>query len=349
MIAPRVATLLVLVWLVGFGASLNAAQTAGVGVGPQYDSTHVYVAPEDFDRFVASFVATFGGSTSKQGVFQVTPTPSQTMSQIALTPVGIVSVFGFRTPVPYPFGSERTGYLVTDLDQAIREARAAGADVLVAPFPDAIGRDAIVQWPGGITMQLYWHTTAPHYAALANVPENRLYVSLDRADAFVQSFIRFSRGKVISDEKHAPGAEIGRPEATYRRIRIESIFGGITLFVTDGHLPYPYGRELTGYEVGNAGSKVSHRAISGRLHCRDPRLIGSLSSRSQVGVGPCGAAVVPGNSRCCTNKRMVPTANTTTTTLAMPNAYGARHTAAPLSPRSINLNRSVARAVMPKE
>ena len=46
-----------------------------VAVGPQYDTTHVYVAPEDFDRFVASLVATFGGTTSKRGVFTVTPTP----------------------------------------------------------------------------------------------------------------------------------------------------------------------------------------------------------------------------------------------------------------------------------
>jgi hypothetical protein len=29
-------------------------------VEPQYDTTHVYVAPEDFDRSVASVVATFG-------------------------------------------------------------------------------------------------------------------------------------------------------------------------------------------------------------------------------------------------------------------------------------------------
>jgi hypothetical protein len=32
-----------------------------VGVGPQYDSTHVYVAPQDFDRLIASFIATFTG------------------------------------------------------------------------------------------------------------------------------------------------------------------------------------------------------------------------------------------------------------------------------------------------
>jgi hypothetical protein len=268
---PVVMSVVVLLCIFDLDSRLDAAQSAGVAVGPQYDSTHVYVAPADFDRFVASFVATFGGTTSKQGTFQVTPTPSQTMSQIALTPVGIVSVFGFRTPVPYPFGSERTGYLVTDLDQAVREARAAGADVLVTPFPDAIGRGAIVQWPGGINMQLYWHTTAPHYAALSSNPENRIYLSPDRADVFVHSFIRFSRGKVVSDEKRAPGAEIGRPEDTYRRIRIESTFGVITVFVTDGHLPYPYGREFAGYEVGELGATLDKARAVGVTVLVEPR------------------------------------------------------------------------------
>src|SRR3984885_16283049 len=130
------------------------AQPAGsnFGVGPQYETTHVYVSPEDFDRFVASLVATFGGTTSKQGVFTVTPTPSQTMSQLVLTPAGTLSVFGFRTPVPYPFGVERTGYLVTDLDAAVHAAQADGADVLVTPFKDPIGNDAAIQLPGRVNM-----------------------------------------------------------------------------------------------------------------------------------------------------------------------------------------------------
>ena len=115
---------------------------SNIGVGPQYDTTHVYVRPEDFDGFVASLLATFGGTAAKQGVFTVTPTPSQTMSQLVLTPAGTLSVFGFKTPVPYPFGFERTGYLVTDLDAAVHAAQADGADVLVTPFNDPVGRDA---------------------------------------------------------------------------------------------------------------------------------------------------------------------------------------------------------------
>ena len=227
------------------------AEIVSVAVAPQYDTTHVYVAPEDFDRFVASLIATFGGTVTKQGVFTVTPTPSSTISQLVMTPVGTVSVFGFKTPIPYPFGLERTGYLVTDMDEAIRAAKAAGADVLVATFNDPIGRDAIIQWPGGVDTQLYWHTTAPSYAQLQTIPENRVYVSPDRVEAFVRSFLAFSHGRVASDEERAPGVEIGRPTETYRRVRFESKLGKLTALITDGHLPYPYGWETTGYEVSN--------------------------------------------------------------------------------------------------
>ena len=246
-----------------FAQSLPIAKTSDVAVGPQYDTTHVYVAPQDFDRFVASLIATFGGTTAKQGVFTVTPTPSSTMSQLVMTPVGTVSVFGFKTPVPYPFGLERTGYLVTDMDEAIRAAKTTGADVLVAAFNDPIGQDAIIQWPGGVNTQLYWHTTAPSYAPLQTVPENRVYVSEESVDAFVSSFLAFSHGSVVSDERRAPGVEIGRSAETYRRLRINSKFGKLTALVTDGHLPYPYGRETTGYEVTNLTDTLTKAKASG--------------------------------------------------------------------------------------
>jgi hypothetical protein len=241
----------------------SSTATPDLAVGPQYDTTHVYVAPQDFDRFVASLLATFGGTTSKQGVFTVTPTPSKTMSQLVLTPVGTLSVFGFKTPVPYPFGAERTGYLVTDIDAAIGAAPATGADVLVTPFNDPIGRDAIIQWPGGVNTQIYWHTTAPSYKQLQTIPENRVYVSAYAVDAFIESFLAFSHGKVVSDQAHAPGVEIGRPADSYRRVRIESTFGKLAALVTDGHLPYPYGRELTGYEVANLSNTLAKAQAAG--------------------------------------------------------------------------------------
>jgi len=246
-----------------FAQSAQTDITAAVAVGPQYDTTHVYVAPEQFDAFVSSVLATFGGTATKEGVFTVTPTPSSTMSQLVLTPVGSISVFGFKTPVPYPFGVERTGYLVADMDAAINAARVAGADVFVTPFNDPIGRDAIIQWPGGVNTQLYWHTTAPSYKALQTIPENRVYVSPDRAAAFVASYVAFSHGRVVSDDGHAPGIEIGKPGETYRRIRIESSFGKLVVFVTDGHLPYPYGREVTGYGVPNLTDTLTKAKAAG--------------------------------------------------------------------------------------
>jgi predicted enzyme related to lactoylglutathione lyase len=234
-----------------------------LGVGAQYDTTHVYVAPEDVDKFIASFLATFGGKSTKQVVATVTPTPSSTTSQLLQTPVGTVSVFGFKTPIPYPFGAERNGYLVTDIDEAVKVAKDAGADVLVATFPDPIGRDVVIQWPGGVNMQLYWHTTKPSYAAFETIPENRIYVSPVRADAFTRSILRFSKGKVVSDDAHAAGVEVGRSKETYRRIRLESVFGKMTVFVTDGHLPYPYGREVTGYEVRDLQKTLANAKDTG--------------------------------------------------------------------------------------
>jgi len=246
------------------------ATPSQIGVGAQYDTTHVYVAPEDVGRFAESFLATFGGQSTKQVVVTVTPTSSSTTSQLLQTPVGTVSLFGFKTPIPYPFGFERTGYLVTDMDKAITLAKSSGADIVVADFPDPIGRDAVIQWPGGINMQIYWHTTKPSYAAFETIPENRVYVSPLRADAFTQDFLRFSHGKVVSDESRAPGIEVGRPDAGYRRIRIESVFGKMTVFVTEGHLPYPYGRELTGYEVGNLKDTLAKATASGATILVEP-------------------------------------------------------------------------------
>ena len=244
-------------------AQLSPPPTPEIGVGPQYSTTHVYVEFADFDRFVASFVATFGGKTSKASMVTVTPEPSLTKWQAVLTPVGNLSVFGYTTPVPYPFGAERTGTLVSDFDAAVQAARDNGADVIVAPFADPLGRDAVIQWPGGVNMQLYWHTTQPSNPPLAAVPENRIYLSKDHADAFVRDFVAFSHGAIVSDEPAAPGVEIGRVGETYRRVRIESRLGKVVALVTDGHLRWPYGRETTGYEVASMAETLEKGAAAG--------------------------------------------------------------------------------------
>ena len=244
-------------------ASAQSTGAPGFAVGPQYDSTHVYVRPEDFDRFVAAFVATFGGTTSPKGSFTVTPTASKTFSQLALTPAGTASVFGFETPIPYPFGLERTGYLVTDIDAALAAAKMHGAAVVVSSFNDPIGKDAVIQWPGGVFMQLYWHTKAPQYAPLGTVPENRVYVSPDAADEFIRDFVAFSGGAVQSDVASASGLEIGRPAANYRRVRIKSRFGEMVVLITDGFLPYPYGHEVAGYDVVDLDATLAKATSAG--------------------------------------------------------------------------------------
>ncbi|KKB62911.1 glyoxalase [Robbsia andropogonis] len=241
----------------------HAAYADDVSVGPQYDTTHVYVTPADLDKFVNSFIATFGGKASPRAVFTVTPTPSKTASQYVQTPVGMLSVFGFETPIPYPFGNERTGYLVSDIDQALKSARAAGADIVVDSFDDPIGKDAVIQWPGGLTMQLYWHTKAPNYAPLQNVPDNRVYVSRYEAENFLQRWLRFSHGKVISDNAHVDAGVIGRPGETVREIKVSSGFGNMVVFVTDGKLPFPFGRETSGYRVANVKQTIEKAQAAG--------------------------------------------------------------------------------------
>lgn len=259
-------------------AMATPAALPDVAVAPQYDTTHVYVAPTDVDAFVHSFTATFGGASTPQGIATVTPTPSSTSTQLVQTPAGTVSLFGFRTPIPWPFGAERTGWLVKDMDAAIASARAAGADVIVSPFPDPIGRDAVIQWSGGVTMQLYWHTTPPHYAPYATLPENRVYVSADRADAFVKGFSRFAHATVVSDDRAAPGVEIGKPDTTYRRIRLSSSFGLVTVLVSDGQLPWPYGREVTGYAVTDLTATLAKATVSGAKVIAAPYTSGGRSA-----------------------------------------------------------------------
>jgi hypothetical protein len=234
-----------------------------LAVGPQYDSTHVYVAAADFDSFVKSLLATLGGKASPRIPSTVTPTASRAQFQIVQTPMGILSIFTYETPIPYPFGLERTGWLVSDMDRALKVARANGAAVIVDKWRDPIGDDAIIEWPGGVKMQLYIHFTPPKYPPLDAAPETRFYVSRDRAEQFVHGILGFSQGKIISDDPRADGAELGKPGDTFRRIRLDSHFGKLQVNVTDGHLPYPFGYEITGYEVRDLDATLAKARANG--------------------------------------------------------------------------------------
>jgi hypothetical protein len=64
--------------------------------------------------------------------------------------------------------------------------------------------------------------------------------------------------------------EIGRPNETYRRIRIESAFGKLTAIVTDGRVPYPFGREMTGYEVVDLTDTLNKAKAAGATVLVEP-------------------------------------------------------------------------------
>jgi hypothetical protein len=95
-------------------------------------------------------------------------------------------------------------------------------------------------------------------------------VSPERADAFVRDFQAFSEGKVVADDRRASGVEIGRPNEVFRRIQIDSAFGKVTVLVTDGHLPFPYGREIMGYEVANLADTLAKAKAAGATVLVEP-------------------------------------------------------------------------------
>jgi len=247
----------------GSDAAGQPARNSTIAVGPQYGTAHVYVALSDLDAFVNSFVATFGGSPSKRSVGNVLPVPSSAELQYVLTPEGALSIFAFHSPVPFPFGQERTGYMVVDMDKAVKAARLAGAEVIVEPFKDPIGMDAVIQWPGGVKMQIYSHFKPTTNPPLETIPDNRVYVSRDMADKFTRAFVGFSGGGIVDDDRQADAGEIGRTGDSYRRIRITSLFGNLQVLVTDGHLPYPFGQEVAGYEVRDVNATLEKARSAG--------------------------------------------------------------------------------------
>jgi hypothetical protein len=240
-----------------------ARPAAAVGVGPQYDTAHVYVQPGTAAAFVQSWEATFGGTNTAPKFTDVTPTPSETLSELVLSPVGTLSVFDYKTPVPYPFGEERDGDLVGNFGQGVADATRSGALLAVSPWNDPIGKDAIVQFPGGVDEQIYWHTTPPSYGRLKTIPESRVYLTAQAADAFIHDYLAFSDGHITLDNRHADGGQIGRPGIVFREVLISSAFGKTLVIITDGHLPYPFGRESTGYAVTNLGATLAKAKAAG--------------------------------------------------------------------------------------
>ncbi len=103
------------------------------------------------------------------------------------------------------------------MDKAVAAAVKHGAVRVITTFPDPIGRDVVVQWPAASTCSSIGTPPSRVYAPLANVPENRVYLTADAAGAFLKSWGGYAHARVLSDDKAADGVDIGQPGKTYRR------------------------------------------------------------------------------------------------------------------------------------
>jgi hypothetical protein len=49
----------------------------------------------------------------------------------------------------------------------------------------------------------------------------------------------------------------------YRRVDVDLLFGKVAVLVTNGHLPFPYGRKTTGYEVDDLSDTLTKAKAAG--------------------------------------------------------------------------------------
>ncbi|RJQ76638.1 hypothetical protein D5S17_17385 [Pseudonocardiaceae bacterium YIM PH 21723] len=147
--------------------------------GVQYDASHVYVEHGKLPDFIASWEGTFGGTHNPPTVFGITPTPSKALASIIHSPVGLLAAYDYQTPVPFPFGSEQTGFGVHDPDSAVAVARRSGATAPVAPWTGPVGREAVIRFPGGFSSQIWEQFDMFGFPPLTTQPEFRVYLSED--------------------------------------------------------------------------------------------------------------------------------------------------------------------------
>jgi hypothetical protein len=68
------------------------------------------------------------------------------------------------------------------------------------------------------------------------------------------------------------------PRTPIALVRIESVFGKMAVLVTDGFLPHPYGRELTGYEVSDLKGTLAKANAAGVTTLVEPYTAGGRSA-----------------------------------------------------------------------
>ena len=180
------------------------------------------------------------------------------MSQLVLTPAGTLSVFGFKTPVPYPFGVERTGYLVTDLDAAVQAAQADGADVLVS----AVQRSHRQGRRDSMARRREHAALLAHDAAIVPGAQNdsgepRLRFPGPGKRIRSQLSRRFRTARLFPTMRTRRESRSGAPPIPTGASGSLRSSARWPCSSPTGILPYPYGREMTGYEVANLAETLA--------------------------------------------------------------------------------------------
>ena len=101
-----------------------------------------------------------------------------------------------------------------------------------------------------------------------------IVAGIDGGQSSTVAVLMDARGTVLGRGTAGPSDHVDEPATSQRaaearpileRVRIESIFGKMTVLVTNGQLVYPYGRETTGYEVANLADTLKKAVASGAV------------------------------------------------------------------------------------
>ena len=68
------------------------------------------------------------------------------------------------------------------------------------------------------------------------------------------------------------------PGSTFRQLLITSAFGGTVVYVTDGHLPYPFGRDVAGYGVADVAATLDKARSAGATVVSPPVTLNAVTT-----------------------------------------------------------------------
>jgi hypothetical protein len=132
-----------------------------------------------------------------------------------------------------------------------------GAGLILA-LPTAQGQVIAAKADGSAEVTPRYHTTG-------TLPSGASRVYLDPAGArsFIRDYLAFNQGRIAVHNRHVDGAEIGLPGTTFGEVLLSSTSGTALVIITPGALPYPFGRENTGYAVTNLTATLARATGAG--------------------------------------------------------------------------------------